>query len=131
MIESKKANQERDIAKSRIKNYNRNEGKMELIKADIDEAINVAKKYQEFVNILSYKGYYIKRAGNGMSISSPYYNRNIRLARAFGEDYTFDNIKSRIYCNVAYKMHETTENGKIYKIRIYDGIKIEQEKLKI
>ena len=29
-----------DIAKSRIANYNRNSGKMELIKADIDEAIN-------------------------------------------------------------------------------------------
>lgn len=131
VIVSKKANKERDIARSRIKNYNRNEGKMELIKADIDEAINVAKKYQEFVNILNYKGYYIKRAGSGMSISSPYYNRNIRLARAFGEDYTFDNIKSRIYRNSAYKMHETNENEKIYKIRIYNGIKIDQEKLKI
>lgn len=131
VIESKKANKERDIARSRIKNYNRNEGKMELIKADIDEAIKVAKKYQEFVNILSYKGYYIKMAGSGMSISSPYYNRNIRLARAFGEDYTFNNIKSRIYRTSAYKMHETNENEKIYKIRIYNGIKIDQEKLKI
>lgn len=130
VIESKKANKERDIARSRIKNYNRNEGKMELIKADIDEAIKVAKKYQEFITILCYKGYYIKRVGNGMSISSPYYNRNIRLARAFGEDYTLDNIKSRIYRNGAYKMHEITENEKIYKIRIYDDIKIDQEKLK-
>ncbi len=130
VIESKKANKERDIAKSRIKNYNRNEGKMELIKSDIDEAIKVAKKYQEFVDILSYKGYYIKRSGNGMSISSPYYNRNIRLARVFGEDYTLDNIKSRIYRNGAYQMHETTKNEKIYKIRIYDGIKIDREKLK-
>ena len=130
VIVSKKANKERDIARSRIKNYNRNEGKMEIIKADIDEAIKVAKKYQEFITILCYKGYYIKRVGNSMSISSPYYNRNIRLARAFGEDYTLDNIKSRIYRNGAYKMHETTENEKIYKIRIYDGIKIDQEKLK-
>lgn len=130
VIVSKKANKERDIARSRIKNYNRNEGKMEIIKADIDEAIKVAKKYQEFIDILSYKGYYVKRSGNGMSILSPYYNRNIRLARAFGEDYTLDNIKSRIYRNGAYKMHETNENEKIYKIRIYDGIKIDQEKLK-
>lgn len=129
VIESKKANKERDIARSRIKNYNRNKGKMELVKADIDEAIRKAKKYQEFVDILSYKGYYIKKSGNGMSISSPYYNRNIRIARAFGEDYTFDNIKSRIYRNGAYKMHKTNENEKIYIIRIYDGIKINQEKL--
>lgn len=130
VIETKKATKERYIARSRIKNYNRNSGKMELIKADIDEAIKVAKKYQEFVDILSYKGYYIKRYGNGMSISSPYYNRNIRLARAFGEDYTFDNIKSRIYSNDAYKMHQTSENEKIYKIRIYNEIKIDQERLK-
>ena len=129
VIETKKSTKERDIARSRIKNYNHNEGKMELIKADIDEALKVAKKYQEFVDILSYKGYYIKMSGNGMSISSPYYNRNIRLARAFGEDYTFDNIKSKIYRNGAYKMLETNENEQIYKIRIYDGIKINQEKL--
>ena len=51
-------------------------------------------------------------------------------ARVFGEDYTLDNIKSRIYRNGAYQMHETTKNEKIYKIRIYDGIKIDQEKLK-
>lgn len=58
-----------------------------------------------------------------MEILSPYYNRNIRPARTFGENYTLDNIKSRIYRNGAYKMHETTENDKIYKIRMYDGIK--------
>ena len=102
VIVSKKANKERDIARSRIKNYNRNEGKMEIIKADIDEAIKVAKKYQEFIDILSYKGYYVKRSGNGMSISSPYYNRNIRLARAFGEDYTLDNINAIIYSYFIY-----------------------------
>ena len=33
---------------------------MELIKADIDEAIKEATKYQEFVNLLAFKGYYIK-----------------------------------------------------------------------
>lgn len=39
VIETDKANKEKDIARSRIKNYNRNSGKMELIKNDIDEAI--------------------------------------------------------------------------------------------
>ena len=50
---------------------------MELIKADIDEAIKEATKYQEFVDILNSKGYFIKKSGSSMSISSPYYNRNI------------------------------------------------------
>ena len=131
IIKSTKATTVSDISKSRIANYNRNSGKMELIKADIDEAIKDAQKYQEFVDILNYKGYYIKKSGNSISISSPYYNRNIRLARAFGEDYTFENIKTRIYQDALYDRYlKRTNNEKVYKIRIYDGIKIDQEKLK-
>ena len=43
VIESKKANKETDIARSRTNNYNRNNGKMELIKNDIDEAIKISR----------------------------------------------------------------------------------------
>ena len=130
IIKSTKATQVSDIAKSRIANYNRNSGKMELIKADIDEAIKDAQKYQEFVDILNYKGYYIKKYGNSISISSPYYNRNIRLARVFGEDYTFENIKTRIYHIGLYDYINANKQEKVYKVRVYDGIKIDQEKLK-
>ena len=131
IIKSTKATQVSDIAKSRIANYNRNSGKMELIKADIDEAIKDAQKFQEFVDRLNYKGYYIKKSGNSISISSPYYNRNIRLARAFGEDYTFENIKTRIYHSGLYDyMKANKPQPKVYKVRIYEGIKIDQEKLK-
>lgn len=129
VIESKKSNKEHEIAQSRINNYTRNFGKMELIKADIDEAIENAKKYQDFVNILAYKGYYIKKSGYSLSVSTPYYNRNIRLARAFGEEYTFDNIKYRIYYNKTYPLCE--QNKKVYKVKIYDGIKIDPLKLKL
>lgn len=127
IVKSEKANKGKEIAKSRIKNYNRDEGKMELIKADIDDAIKEAKKYQEFIDILKYKGYYIKKAGNGMSITSPYYNRNIRLAGAFGQDYTFENIKFKIYHK---KSHQEVNDEKVYKLKIYDGIKIDPVKLK-
>lgn len=131
IIKSTKATTVSDISKSRIANYNRNSGKMELIKADIDEAIKEATRYQEFVDILAFKGYYIKKSNGSISVSSPYYNRNIRLARAFGEDYTFDNIKTRIYQPTLYDRYlKRTYNEKIYKVRIYDGIKINQEKLK-
>lgn len=131
IVKSTKTTQVSNISKSRIANYNRNSGKMELIKADIDEAINEATKYQEFVDILNYKGYYIKKTGNCISISSPYYNRNIRLARAFGEDYTFDNIKTRIYNSDLYEYKNANKQEKVYTVRIDDGIKIDQEKLKI
>lgn len=131
IIKSTKATTVSNISKSRIANYNRNSGKMELIKADIDEAIKEATKYQEFIDILAFKGYYIKKSNNVISVSTPYYNRNIRLARAFGEDYTFDNIKTRIYQPTLYDRYlKRTNNEKIYKVRIYDGIKIDQEKLK-
>lgn len=131
IIKSTKATTVSNISKSRIANYNCNSGKMELIKADIDEAIKEATKYQEFIDILAFKGYYIKKSNNVISVSTPYYNRNIRLARAFGEDYTFDNIKTRIYQPTLYDRYlKRTNNEKVYKVRIYDGVKINQEKLK-
>lgn len=131
IIKSTKANTVNDISNSRIVNYNRNSGKMELIKVDIDEAIKEATKYQEFIDILAFKGYYIKKSSYYISVSTPYYNRNIRLSRAFGEDYTFDNIKTRIYQPTLYDRYlKRTNNEKVYKVRVYDGIKIDQEKLK-
>lgn len=126
VIETEKAEKESDIACSRIQNYNRNSGKMELIKQDIDEAIEKSRKYQDFVDELAYKGYYIKKSNNSLSISTPYFNRNIRLARAFGEDYTFENIKDRIY----YRSYQPKEN-KVYKVKIYEGVKINKDLLKI
>lgn len=123
VLDTYKANKEKEIAQKKIANYNRNSGKMELIKNDIDEAIIQAKKYQDFIDILNNKGYYLKQ--NGLSISTPYYNRNIRLARAFGDEYTLDNIKARIY-------HYSTaiKQEKKYKVKIYDGVKIDSALLK-
>ena len=119
------------VIKSRIANYNRNSGKMELIKNDIDEAIKEDTKYQEFIDILAFKGYYIKKSNGSISVSTPYYNRNIRLARAFGDEYTFDHIRTRIYQSAIYdKYLKRNNNDKVYRVRIYDGIKIDQEKLK-
>jgi hypothetical protein len=98
---------------------------MELIKADIDEAIENARRYQDFIDALAYKGYYLKKTNNTISISTPYFNRNIRLSRAFGEDYTFENIKDRIY----YRNYQYKSNT-VYRVRIYEGIKINSELLK-
>ena len=35
---------------------------MELIKKDIDEAIENAVKYQDFIDELGYKGYFVKKS---------------------------------------------------------------------
>lgn len=128
VVETDKANREDKIAESRIANYNRNSGKMELIKKNIDEAIENAVKYQDFVDELGYKGYIVKKSNNSISISTPYFNRNIRIARTFGEDYTFENIKHRIYYN-DYRFKN--DSNKIYEVKVYDGIKINSELLKI
>lgn len=125
VVETDKANREDEIAESRIANYNRNSGKMDLIKRDIDEAIENARKYQDFVDELGFKGYFVKKSNNSISISTPYFNRNIRIARAFGEDYTFENIKNRIY----YRNYQFKEN-KIYRVKIYEGVKIDSNLLK-
>ena len=125
VIESDKAKKEKDIVNSRIQNYNRNNGKMELIKQDIDESIRKSTKYQEFIDELAYKGYYLKKSNNSLSISTPYFNRNIRLARTFGEDYTFEYIKDRIYS----RNYQPKEN-KVYRIKIYEGVKINANLLK-
>lgn len=98
---------------------------MDLIKRDIDEAIENARKYQDFVDELGFKGYFVKKSNNSISISTPYFNRNIRIARAFGEDYTFENIKNRIY----YRNYQFKEN-KIYRVKIYEGVKIDSNLLK-
>lgn len=127
IVETDKANREDEIAKSRIANYNRNSDKMALIKKDIDEAIENAVKYLDFVDELGYKGYFVKKSNDTISISTPYFNRNIRIARTFGEDYTFENIKHRIYYN-DYRFKN--DRNKIYKVKIYDGIKINSELLK-
>ena len=125
VVESDKADKETEIAESRIANYNRNSGKMDLIKRDIDEAIENARKYQDFVDELGFKGYFVKKSNNSISISTPYFNRNIRIARAFEEDYTFENIKNRIY----YRNYQFKEN-KIYRVKIYEGVKIDSNLLK-
>lgn len=48
VVETDKANIEDEIAESRIANYNRNSGKMELIKKDIDETIEKISKISRF-----------------------------------------------------------------------------------
>lgn len=125
VVESDKADKKTEIAESRIANYNRNSGKMDLIKRDIDETIENARKYQDFVDELGFKGYFVKKSNNSISISTPYFNRNIRIARAFGEDYTFENIKNKIY----YRNYQFKKN-KIYRVKIYEGVKIDSNLLK-
>lgn len=65
-------------------------------KQDIDYAITQTDNYKEFETLMKKMNYeLIYRAGK-LSIRKEPYKRNIRIARAFGEDYTVTRIKERI-----------------------------------
>ncbi len=65
-------------------------------KADIDRAILQANSYRDFENILRASNYeLIYRAGK-LSVRKSPYKKNIRVHRAFGEDYTREVIENRI-----------------------------------
>ena len=90
---------------------------MQKVITDIDEAIKSVKKYPDFKLVLKAKGYSnINDSGKYFSIKTPYYSRSIRINRIFGEEYSVQGIKERIY---EYRKVETMTfanyNKKYYK----------------
>ena len=85
-------------------------------KQDINYAITQSNTYKEFENLLKAMNYeLIYRAGK-LSIRRDPYTKNIRVARAFGDDYTVEQIKARIKTEKA--MYEATPRGKLKKEEI-------------
>lgn len=73
-----------------------------LVKADVDFAIKQAYSYNNFEDILIDMGYTITIRAGKISLCKPPYKRNIRITRAFGEEYSMDNIEERIMSNTSY-----------------------------
>lgn len=69
-----------------------------LIKVDVDEAIEKAMTDRQFYQNLKNIGYEIK-TGKDISVRPPGKERFVRLARNFGEDYTYEAITRRILAN--------------------------------
>ena len=65
-------------------------------KMDVDMAIALATSFLEFISILKNMNYEVIERTNKLSIRNLEYNRNIRIERRFGDDYTIDNIKKQI-----------------------------------
>lgn len=65
-------------------------------KRDIDLAIRQAYSYDDFIYLMKKLDYDVMIRANKISVKKKNYNRNIRIERRFGEDYTIDNIKRRI-----------------------------------
>lgn len=126
VIDTPKARKEKEIAKKRTDNFKRTDEKIKKVILDIDEAVKLAKKYSDFKLALEAKGYSnIKENDKYFSLKTPYYSRNVRIDKVFGENYSVQSIKERIY---GYKKVETMPfanyNKKYYK-KIYKGPKID------
>lgn len=78
-----------------LKNINRN-NYYQKTKRDIDIAIAKSSNYKEFIEILSSMNYEVQNRYGKLSVRNLDYKRNIRIERYFGEEYSIDNIKSRI-----------------------------------
>lgn len=67
-----------------------------IAKKDVDNAIEEATSYKDFINLLTAMNYTVTNRYGKLSIRRNDYKRNIRIERFFGEEYSIDNIKDRI-----------------------------------
>ena len=86
-------------------------------KEDIDYAIEHSWTYQEFIKKLKDMGYDVYFRANKISIRRYPYKRNIRIERAFGEEYSIENIKNKIYSR--YPSREEVIKPKTYDKKLF------------
>ena len=86
-------------------------------KEDIDYAIEHSWTYQEFIKKLKDMGYEVYFRANKISIRRYPYKRNIRIERAFGEEYSIENIKNKIFSR--YPSREEVIKPKTYDKRLF------------
>ena len=59
----------------------------------MDKTINSVKKYSDFKLVLKAKGYEnFKDGGKYLTMKTPYFSRNIRIDRAFGDKYSVQEL---------------------------------------
>lgn len=86
-------------------------------KEDIDYAIEHSWTYQEFIKKLKDMEYEVYFRANRISVRGYPYKRNIRIERAFGEEYSIENIKNKIYSR--YPTREKVIKPKTYDKRLF------------
>ena len=99
------------------KNSLSNSDYYKFAKEDIDYAIDHSWTYKEFLKKLKDMGYEIFFRAEKISIRRYPHKRNIRIERAFGEQYSIDNIKNKIcsrYPNREEIIKPRTYTGRLY-----------------
>ena len=86
-------------------------------KEDIDYAIEHSWTYQEFIKKLKDMGYEVYFRANKISVRRYPYKKNIRIERAFGEEYSIGNIKNKIFSR--YPSREEVIKPKTYDKRLF------------
>lgn len=79
-----------------VKSKYQNSNYFQTTKEDIDKAIRQAYSYKDFERILEKMGYSLTYRANKLSVCREEYKRNIRVERAYGENYTINHLKERI-----------------------------------
>ena len=86
-------------------------------KEDIDYAIEHSWSYKEFLKRLKEMGYEVYFRANKISVRRYPHKRNIRIERAFGEEYSIENIQNKI-CS-RYPSREEVIKPKTYDRRLF------------
>ena len=86
-------------------------------KRDLDLAIRQAYSFEDFIYLMKRLDYEIIFRANKISIRKDPYKRNIRIERAFGEEYSIENIKNKI-CS-RYPSREEVIKPKTYDKRLF------------
>ena len=88
-------------------------------KADIDYAITQASSYREFESLLKAMDYELIYRAEKLSIKKAPYKKNIRIERAFGNEYSIEKIKERIKSEEAVKVpFPEMKNKKVYRGKV-------------
>ena len=95
VIEEKKT-KKTNLDYSKFQNKYTNTPYYKTTKADIDKAIRQAYTYQDFEELLEKMNYTLTYRAGKLSVCRDGYKRNIRIERAFGQDYAIENLKRRI-----------------------------------
>ena len=99
------------------KKYMRDSDYYKFAKEDIDYAIEHSWTYKEFLKRLKEMGYEVYFRANKISVRMYPHKRNIRIERAFGEEYSIENIKNKI-CS-RYPSREEVIKPKTYDRRLF------------
>ena len=89
-----------------------------IAKEDIDYAIGQAYSYKDFLSILNKMDYTVENRYGKLSVRKEPYKKNIRIERAFGDDYKIENIEKRIYETQAIRepFPEVRAKSKRYRV---------------